>query len=190
MRAVASAHPHLALRAFYLAHQAADQGGLAHAVTAHQPDGFARCDVHVHAAQHVAGAVVRGAHFRVGADLGGGAAGDGGAVDHHGDGLGDAEYGVHVVFHQQDRVARLQGVKQVQDAVRLFGAHAGQRLVQQQHLRFARQAHGDLQLALAAVRQQACGAGGVIGQPRAFQCMLRQVRAAPAIRGRAPPETA
>jgi hypothetical protein len=68
------------------------------------------------------------------------------------------------VLDQQDGVAGLQFGQQRQHALGLFGAHAGQRLVQQQHLRRGGQAHGDLQLPLLAVAQQAGLALQHIGQ--------------------------
>ena len=58
------------------------------------------------------------------------------AVDHHGDAVGDAEHGVHVVLDQQDRVAgACSAASSAEHALGLLGAHAGERLVEQQHLR-------------------------------------------------------
>ena len=82
------------------------------------------------------------------------------AVDHHRDAVGDAEHRVHVVLDQQDRVRGLEAREQPQHALGLLGAHAGQRLVEQQHARPGRQAHRDLELALVAVAQRAGDALG------------------------------
>ncbi|MCY1523291.1 hypothetical protein D9M68_581830 [compost metagenome] len=84
-------------------------------------------------------------------------------------------------------MAGLQRLQERQDAVGFLWAHAGQRFVEQQHLRFARQAHGDFELALAAMRQQPGVARGVVRQPRAVQRMARQFGASAAVRGGPPP---
>ena len=57
------------------------------------------------------------------------------------------------MFHQQHGVVFFQLMKQCDHGFSLGRAHAGQRLVQQQHLRFGGQHHGDFQLALYAVAQ-------------------------------------
>jgi hypothetical protein len=58
-----------------------------------------------------------------------------------------------------------QTLDQLDHALRLVRAHAGQRLVEQQHARLGGQAHGDLELALLAVgawprRARAMGEAG------------------------------
>jgi hypothetical protein len=94
---------------------------------------------------------VSGAHFRAVANKVSVAGGDLDAVDHHGDHVGNAEHRIHVVFHQQNGVVGAQRVEQLEHALGFLGAHAGQRLVEQQHLGFGGQAHGDLELAFLAV---------------------------------------
>jgi hypothetical protein len=113
-------------------------------------------------------------------------AGDHAAVDHHRDAVGDAEHRVHVVLDQQDRVAGLQLAAAVrQHALGLLGAHAGQRLVEQQHLGLGGQAHGDLELAPLAVRQRA--GGGRAGRPaRRAIARIAACRLSRAARGRRP----
>ena len=75
------------------------------------------------------------------------------AFGHHRHPVGDREHEVHVVLDQQHGVLARQALQQRDHALRFLGAHAGQRLVQQQHLGLAGQRHGDLELALLAVRQ-------------------------------------
>ena len=57
------------------------------------------------------------------------------AVDHHRDAVGDAEHRVHVVLDQQHGMLGLERRQQRQHALGLLGAHAGERLVEQQHAR-------------------------------------------------------
>ena len=52
---------------------------------------------------------------------------------------------------------------------RLFRAHAGKRLVEQQELRLGSQTHGDLELALLAVAQRQCELAGAIRQTDGFE---------------------
>ncbi len=78
---------------------------------------------------------IRKLHFRIGAHGRGNVARDHGAVDHHGDAVGHAEHRVHVVLDQQDGVSRLEARQQFEHALRFLGAHARERLVQQQHAR-------------------------------------------------------
>ena len=96
-------------------------------------------------------AEIRGLHAPVGADGGRLAAGDHGAVDHHRQVVGQREDGVDVVFDQHHGVVGFQAQQQLDHALGLGHAHAGQRLVKQQHLRIGGQRHGDLQLPLLAV---------------------------------------
>ena len=115
---------------------------------------------------------ISGLHLAVGADGGRRVAGNHAAVDHHGDAVGNAEHGVHVVLHQQNRVLGFQLGQHGQHALGFFGAHAGQRLVQQQHLRLGGQAHGDFELALLPVREQAGRQVAQIGQAAARHHVL------------------
>jgi hypothetical protein len=92
---------------------------------------------------------------RIVADRGGRAAREHGAVDHHGDRVGDAEHRVHVVLDEQHRVAVLQRREELEHPLRLLGAHPRERLVEQQHLRAGSQAHRDLELPLLAMREPA-----------------------------------
>ena len=90
-------------------------------------------------------------HTRVVADGLGRAAGDHLAIDHHGEVIGQGEHGVHIVFHQHDGVIALQAQQQLDHALGLGHAHAGQGLVEQQYRGLGRQGHGNFQLALLAV---------------------------------------
>jgi hypothetical protein len=102
---------------------------------------------------------VRGLHAGIGAHLRGRAAGDHLPVDHHGELVGQREHRVHVVLDQQDAVVFLDGQQQGDHALGFGHAHAGQRLVEQQHLRLGGQRHRDFELALFAV---ADGAGDAV----------------------------
>ena len=77
--------------------------------------------------------------------------------------VGQREHRVHVVFDQAHGVPLFELEQQFHHALGLGLAHAGQRLVEQQHLRLGGQAHGDLQLPLAAVAERA---GGALGHRR------------------------
>jgi hypothetical protein len=83
--------------------------------------------------------------------------------------VGQREDGIHVVFDQQHGVVFLELEQQFDHALGLGHAHAGQRFVQQQHLRLGGQCHGDFQLALLAM---AAGAGNHVAlrafKPREF----------------------
>ena len=77
------------------------------------------------------------------------------AFGHHGHPVGDGEHEIHVVLDQQHRMLARQALEQGGHALRFLRAHAGQRLVEQQDLGVAGERHGDLELALLAVRQRA-----------------------------------
>ena len=130
---------------------------------------------------------IGGAHLRAVADAVGRVAGNHRAVDHHGDALGDAKHRVHVVFDQQDGVAGFQLGQQREHAFGFFRAHAGERFVEQQHLRRGGQAHGDFKLALLAVRQQPGGAVEQLVQPGAGSGLAGGGHAGFAVLGAAPP---
>jgi len=70
------------------------------------------------------------------------------AIDHHGDPICDTEHRVHVVFDQQDRVVCLSSPSRFSMRSVSFGAHARERLIEQQHPGLRGQAQGDLELAL------------------------------------------
>ena len=73
------------------------------------------------------------------------------AVDHHGKDVRDGEHGVHVVLDEQDGVIANEPAEQLDDANGFLGAHARERLVEQQHLGSGRQRHRDFHLAALAV---------------------------------------
>ena len=98
-------------------------------------------------------------HDGAGANVVGQVAGDDLAIHHHGDPVGDAEHGVHVVLHQQNRVRLLELFKHRQHAISFFGPHAGQWFVKQQYGRVCGQTHRDLELTLLAM---ADGAGDLV----------------------------
>src|SRR5258706_2089164 len=89
-----------------------------------------------------------------GADLGRGSGFEHPAVDHDGERIGYCEHGIHVVFDEQDGVILCEFAQQRDDAQGFVGAHAGKRFVEQQHAPARRQRHGDLNLALLAMRQR------------------------------------
>jgi hypothetical protein len=70
-------------------------------------------------------------------------------------GVCGGKHGVHVVLDQHDSVIARQIAQQHDGALRLFGAHAGERLVEQQEIGAARDQHGDFELALLAARELA-----------------------------------
>jgi hypothetical protein len=107
-----------------------------------------------------------------GADGGRFAAGDDGAVDHHRQVVGQREDGVDVVLDQHHRVARLQAQQQLDHALGLGHAHAGEGFVKQKHLRGGGQCHGDLQLALLAVAGRASDEVAASREPGQFQRLL------------------
>ena len=81
----------------------------------------------------------------------------------------------------------LQRGEQREHAVGLLGAHAGERLVEQQHARRGRQAHRDLELALGAVAERrrrvragvAGEAGGASARARDGEAVAHRWRRAP-----------
>ena len=81
-----------------------------------------------------------------------------------------------------DRVARAQLVQQRQHAFGFFRAHAGQRLVEQQHLGLGGQAHRDLELALLAMAQ---GTGRAVEQVIEATARAAASRAAAVLSGQA-----
>jgi hypothetical protein len=125
-------------------------------------------------------------HLAVRADRLGRVARDHLAVDHHGDAVGDAEHRVHVVLDQQHRVGALERAEQLEHAAGLLGAHAGERLVEQQRTRARRQAHRDLELALAAVAERAGDALRVADEAGGFERLARRREARLAAFGRLP----
>ena len=63
----------------------------------------------------------------------------------------------------------------VDHAPALFGAHAGGRLVEQQHLGFEHQRQRDIEQLLVAMRQRRRGAVALAGQPQQFHRVLGAV---------------
>ncbi len=81
------------------------------------------------------------------------------------------------MLDEQHRMPCLELRQQRQHALRLLRAHAGERLVEQQHARPRGQAHGDLQLALAAMAQRAGFATGLGLEPGRAQRFLGRLAA-------------
>ena len=102
--------------------------------------------------------------------------GEHGALGHHRHPVGDGEHEIHVMLDEQQRMLARQVLQQRRHALRFFWSHAGQRLVEQQNLRIARQRHGDLELALLAVRQRAGNARCRAGQADATAVPARLSR--------------
>jgi hypothetical protein len=84
--------------------------------------------------------------------------------------------GVHVVLHQQDGVVGLAASAASQHAVGLLGAHAGQRLVEQQHLR--RRWPGTWRSPAAASGRGDRQPGGAVQPARASPALAAAARAA------------
>ena len=83
----------------------------------------------------------------------------------HQDAIADAHHELHLVFDQDDGALRGEPRDQLHHHARLFRAHAGRRLVEQQQLRPARQRHGDLKRPLLPVRQLRNHAVAAIQKP-------------------------
>ena len=97
-------------------------------------------------------AQIRGLDRGIAPDRVGLAGSDDRTVDHHGDVVGDAKHRVHVVLDEQDCVAPLEAGQERQHSFGFLGPHAGQRLVEQQHVRRGGEAHRDFELALLSMR--------------------------------------
>ena len=84
----------------------------------------------------------------------------------HGDPVGQVEHDVHVVLDHEHAAAGARGQRPDHLGQRghVLGAHPGHRLVEQQHLRFAGQHEGDLELPFLAVREILRFAGCAIGE--------------------------
>ena len=85
----------------------------------------------------------------------------------HGDALGETDDDLHAVLDEEDRLALLamHRADQRREAVHVLSRDAGHRLVQQDHVGFAREHHGELQLALVTVRERSRGPRGPIREP-------------------------
>ena len=90
-------------------------------------------------------------HARIRAHGFGQVEGDHLAIDEHGDLVGEAEHHAHVVLHRQQRLAHRHLADQVHEARRSRSAHAGGRLVEQDHARTAGDRDADFQRALLGV---------------------------------------
>ena len=156
-------------------HDRAHGRGLAHAVAAHQRHHLAGRDGERDAEQHLAAPVagldavdleqrvshgrpmtvllaeIGLAHLLVGADRRRLARRDDAAVDQHADAVREREHRVHVVLDQEDRQVALELAQQRDHAHGFLRAHAGHRLVEQQHARPGRERHRDLELAVLAM---------------------------------------
>ena len=77
-----------------------------------------------------------------------------GAVDHHSQRVRERKHCIHIVLDQQDGVVTGKGSQQVDNLRRFFRTHAGQRFIEQLQTRVSGERHGDLDLALFAVRQR------------------------------------
>ncbi len=94
----------------------------------------------------------------------------------HRDAVGDGGDDFHVVLHHEDRAAGRHLLDELRDAVHVLVAHALRGLVEQHQLGLHRQRRGDLQRALAAVRQVD---GDLVGQ--VGKAHLREQLARPAV---------
>ena len=92
-------------------------------------------------------------HARIGAHRLGRVEGDHLAVDQHGDLVGQAEHHAHVVLDRQQRLAHGDLADQLDEAGGLAVAHAGGRLVEQDHVGAAGDRDADLERALLGIGQ-------------------------------------
>ncbi|MNL11059.1 hypothetical protein D3C87_1318800 [compost metagenome] len=106
--------------------------------------------------------------------------------DQHADAVGQREDGVHVVFHQHDRVAALQALQQGDHARAFRRAHSGHGFVQQQDGRLARQRHRDLKLAPLTIGQALHGRLRLRVQAAGAQGLARRVHHIGAVPQRGP----
>jgi hypothetical protein len=86
------------------------------------------------------------------------------AARQHGDGVGQIGHHRQIMFDHQHGAVGGDAADQLRDAVDVLMAHAGGRLVEQQHFRIERQGGGDIQRALAAIGQFDRIPGGEFGQ--------------------------
>jgi hypothetical protein len=77
------------------------------------------------------------------------------AIDQHRDAVGQAEHHAHVVLDHQQRLAHRHFADQRDRALGLAVAHAGGRLVEQDHVGAAGDGDADLERALLGIGQQA-----------------------------------
>ncbi len=120
-------------------------------------------------------------HLGVGLHLGHRALGDHLPARQHGHRCGERPHEVHVVFDDDDRALTADAAQQVSGLLALLVTHAGDRLVEQQHVGVLHQQHADLQPLLLPVGQHPSGLVDQIGQTRCLQSLLdrRQHRRAP-----------
>ena len=102
-----------------------------------------------------AGAGIDLLHARVGAHLVGRAGHQHLALVHHGDALREAEHAVDVVLDDQHRDVGGDVLDQVGDALALGRREAGERLVEQQHLRLGAERDAEIDQALPAIGELA-----------------------------------
>ena len=105
----------------------------------------------------------------IGDHLGARALDDDLAVVQHGDALGKAERGVHVVLDHHDGDVARDGVEQRAHGLALGLGEPGERLVEQQQLRLLRQRHGELEPAALAVGGLDHDALGAVAEPDALE---------------------
>ena len=99
------------------------------------------------------------------------------AVAQHDDLGRDLEHDIHVVLDEHHRdLLRLPELPHLVDhPPALFSAHAGRRLIEQQHLRIEHQCECDIEQLLIAMRQRRRGAIALAGQPQQLHRMLSAV---------------
>ena len=90
----------------------------------------------------------------------------------NGDFAGDGADEVHVVFDDHDGMLAFQREQQFGGALDFLRRHAGDGLVDQQHLRVLHEQHADLEPLLLAVRQRACAHVSAVLQPDRFEDMI------------------
>ena len=88
------------------------------------------------------------------------------------------------MLDQQDGAVRPQAAQKLDDPLRFFGAHPREGLVQKEHARFGREAHGDFERAALAVRE--CGSRRLapLAQADDFERARRRLAARTATRRR------
>ena len=112
-------------------------------------------------------------HLRVGLHLGHRAFGDHLPTCQHRHRCRECAHEIHVVFDDDDRAFTADAAQQVSGLLTFLGAHAGDRLVEQQHVGVLHQQHADLEPLLLTVRQHAGRFVGQVGQPDDLQAPPR-----------------
>jgi hypothetical protein len=97
------------------------------------------------------------------------------------DPVGEAEYGLHVVFDQHNGAPAFKRFEQAHDAHSFLGSHPRHRLVEQQDPRAGRQRKTELELPALAMRQRPGELVGAGAEPNGVElgaCPIPVIRAA------------